>query len=62
MTPKPGFVFEDIADLYDRVRPSYALPVWAGVLPLPMTIGTPISDVRLNPGTEIPGYMKTYKR
>jgi SAM-dependent methyltransferase len=23
MTPKPGFVFDEIADLYDRVRPSY---------------------------------------
>jgi hypothetical protein len=23
MTPEPGFVFDEVADLYDRVRPSY---------------------------------------
>ncbi len=40
----------------------YALPVWAGVLPLPVAIGTPTPDARLDPGTEIPGYMKAYKR
>jgi nitroimidazol reductase NimA-like FMN-containing flavoprotein (pyridoxamine 5'-phosphate oxidase superfamily) len=40
----------------------YALPVWAGVLPVSVTIGAPISDARLNPGTDIPGYMNAYKR
>jgi hypothetical protein len=40
----------------------YALPVWAGVLPLPVTPGAPIPDVRLNPRTEVPAYMKGYRR
>lgn len=40
----------------------YALPVWAGVLPLPVNPGAPIADARLNPGTEIPAYMKDYRR
>ena len=40
----------------------YALPMWAGVLPLPVAAGEPIPDGRLNPKTEIPGYMKGYRR
>ena len=40
----------------------YSLPVWAGVLPLPVTPGAPISDARLKTGTEVPGYMKGYRR
>jgi len=40
----------------------YALPMWAGVLPLPVVAGEPIPDGRLNPKTEIPGYMKGYRR
>src|SRR5215470_2763297 len=40
----------------------YALPVWAGVLPLPVGVGNPIPDARLSPGTEIPLYLKTYRR
>jgi nitroimidazol reductase NimA-like FMN-containing flavoprotein (pyridoxamine 5'-phosphate oxidase superfamily) len=40
----------------------YALPVWAGVLPLPVTAAAPIPDTRLNAGTQIPDYMKGYKR
>ena len=40
----------------------YALPMWAGVLPLPVTPANPIPDTRLNPGTEIPAYMKSYRR
>ena len=40
----------------------YALPVWAGVLPLPVVAGEPIPDERLDSKTEIPGYMKNYRR
>jgi nitroimidazol reductase NimA-like FMN-containing flavoprotein (pyridoxamine 5'-phosphate oxidase superfamily) len=40
----------------------YALPVWAGVLPLPVGAGAPIPDARLNAGTQVPDYMKGYRR
>ena len=40
----------------------YALPMWAGVLPLPVVPAVPIPDARLNPKTEIPSYMKGYRR
>ena len=40
----------------------YALRTWAGVLPLSETPGAPVPDLRLPPGMEIPGYMKSYKR
>jgi uncharacterized protein len=40
----------------------YSLPVWAGVLPLPVVPAEPIADAGLKAGTEIPGYMKGYRR
>jgi len=40
----------------------YSLPVWAGVLPLPVVPAEPIADARLKVGTEVPGYMKSYRR
>jgi nitroimidazol reductase NimA-like FMN-containing flavoprotein (pyridoxamine 5'-phosphate oxidase superfamily) len=40
----------------------YALPIWAGVLPLPVTPGAPISDPRLNPGLEPPENVRKYSR
>jgi uncharacterized protein len=40
----------------------YALLMWAGVLPLPVVPGVPIPDARLDSKTEIPGYMKGYRR
>ena len=40
----------------------YALPIWAGVLPLKTTSGAPIDDTRLNsglaPGTHITGWRR----
>ncbi len=36
----------------------YALPVWAGVLPLRVTAGEPIPDQRLAPRTQIPQYLR----
>src|SRR5215470_16509088 len=40
----------------------YSLPVWAGVLPLPLVPALPIADARLKAGTEVPPYMKGYRR
>jgi nitroimidazol reductase NimA-like FMN-containing flavoprotein (pyridoxamine 5'-phosphate oxidase superfamily) len=40
----------------------YALPLWAGVVPLKLTAGKPIDDPRLPKGTEPPGYARNYKR
>jgi hypothetical protein len=40
----------------------YALPVWAGVLPLPVTAGAPIPDTRLKENTPIPGNIAGYSR
>lgn len=38
----------------------YALPVWAGVLPLTLTPGVPVPDA--NMGAEVPEYLTGYKR
>ena len=35
----------------------YALPIWAGVVPIKTTIGAPIDDPRLTPGIEAPAYL-----
>lgn len=40
----------------------YALPIWAGVLPLPVVPGAPISDPRLNAGLEPPENVRKYSR
>jgi len=40
----------------------YQLPVWAGVLPLPLTPGVPEADPRLAPGVEMPTYVRDYSR
>jgi len=40
----------------------YALPVWAGVLPLPVKPAAPIPDTRLAPATPVPAYMQNYTR
>jgi nitroimidazol reductase NimA-like FMN-containing flavoprotein (pyridoxamine 5'-phosphate oxidase superfamily) len=40
----------------------YALPVWAGVLPLSLTPGLPVADERLPAGTEVPEYVRRYDR
>jgi len=36
----------------------YSLDVWAGVLPLQTTTGTPLPDSRLKPGINLPEYLK----
>jgi nitroimidazol reductase NimA-like FMN-containing flavoprotein (pyridoxamine 5'-phosphate oxidase superfamily) len=40
----------------------YALPVWAGVVPLKQTAGAPIDDSRLPTGIEAPDYARQYAR
>jgi len=40
----------------------YALPVWAGVIPLKLEAGEPIKDPRLPEGIEVPDYARNYKR
>ena len=40
----------------------YALPVWAGVLPLKLVTGEPVADPRLPEGIAVPEYVLNYKR
>jgi nitroimidazol reductase NimA-like FMN-containing flavoprotein (pyridoxamine 5'-phosphate oxidase superfamily) len=40
----------------------YAMDVWAGVIPLKMSVGKPINDAKLKNGIEIPRYVVAYKR
>lgn len=40
----------------------YALPVWAGVVPLSLAAGTPEPDPRLPPSTPLPDYLHPYRR
>ncbi|NNC91525.1 MAG: pyridoxamine 5'-phosphate oxidase family protein [Acidimicrobiia bacterium] len=40
----------------------YALPIWAGVVPVTTTFGTPIPDPLLADGIDPPGYVTDYRR
>jgi len=40
----------------------YALPIWAGILPLPVVPSAPISDPRLNSGLAPPENVRNYTR
>jgi hypothetical protein len=40
----------------------YALPIWAGVLPLALRAGTAVPDPRLDNGAKIPAYVRRYRR
>lgn len=40
----------------------YELQVWAGVIPLRLVAGEPVSDVRLPEGIEAPEYARRYER
>jgi hypothetical protein len=40
----------------------YALPLWAGVVPLKLAANSPIDDPRLAKGIEPPDYARNYKR
>lgn len=43
-------------------EPDYSFPTWAGVVPLTMETGIPISDARLDPSFEVPEYARNYSR
>jgi len=49
---RPGGPGDDAAD--------YALPIWAGVIPLKMVTGAPVADERLMGGVEVPEYVANY--
>ena len=51
---RSGPVEDDAAD--------YALPVWAGVIPLSLTPGAPIRDERCDPAIATPAYAAEYRR
>jgi len=38
----------------------YVLPMWAGVLPLKLSAGTPAADERMAPGTAVPSYLADF--
>ena len=40
----------------------YALPVWAGVVPLTLTAGAPVPDPLLEPGTPVPEHVAALAR
>ena len=40
----------------------YALPVWAGVIPLRLAASAPVSDPRLDPDIEPPVHLRNYTR
>jgi uncharacterized protein len=40
----------------------YSFPTWAGVVPLEMVAGPPISDSGVDPGCGVPAYAKHYSR
>src|SRR6185369_2193400 len=40
----------------------YALPVWAGVLPLRLATGEPVNDEQLQSGITVPRYVREYRR
>jgi len=41
-------------------EPDYALPVWAGVIPIHQFVGGPSPDPRLAPGTPWPAHLEPY--
>lgn len=40
----------------------YALPIWAGEIPLRLTAGTALADPRLSPGIDLPEHVRNYRR
>ena len=43
-------------------EPDYSFPTWAGVIPLELKAGEPISDVKLQQERPIPEYARNYRR
>jgi nitroimidazol reductase NimA-like FMN-containing flavoprotein (pyridoxamine 5'-phosphate oxidase superfamily) len=50
---RPGGPLDDEED--------YALPIWAGIIPLHTITGVPIVDDRLSAGIELPSYLANYR-
>jgi nitroimidazol reductase NimA-like FMN-containing flavoprotein (pyridoxamine 5'-phosphate oxidase superfamily) len=42
--------------------PDYALPIWAGEIPLTLKAGKPIPDPRLTPDTLLPAHVRRWRR
>ncbi|HVH70990.1 MAG TPA: pyridoxamine 5'-phosphate oxidase family protein [Candidatus Dormibacteraeota bacterium] len=42
--------------------PDYALPVWAGVIPVRLAFDTPVRDTRCDPSIPTPAYAADYRR
>jgi hypothetical protein len=40
----------------------YSFPTWAGVVPLEVKVGEPISDPNLSDAREVPAYVRSYSR
>lgn len=38
----------------------YALPIWAGILPIIQTFGVPVADEKLSNEIKLPNYLKTF--
>lgn len=51
---RTGGPIDDAAD--------YELPIWAGVIPLALTPGSPMPDDRLLPGVDVPTHVANYTR
>ena len=43
-------------------EPDYALPIWAGVLPLRQVAGPPVPDDRLDPALAVPAHVAGWRR
>lgn len=43
-------------------EPDYALPIWAGVVPLRLAAGVPVRDERCDPALPVPSYAVQYTR
>ena len=41
-------------------EPDYSIPIWAGVVPLSLTAGTPVPDPKLTDGIAVPDYVMRY--
>lgn len=42
--------------------PDYALPVWAGVVPVRLAFDSPIRDEKCDPSIPVPAYVASYRR